>query len=64
LEIRASVRRAVTVRAQQPAAEPPKGQQEETKPEEGKKDETLEVYESIQVTGRDSDLLGVADSAS
>jgi outer membrane receptor protein involved in Fe transport len=39
-------------------------QKKEQKKEEEKKDETrLQVYDEIQVTGRASDMLGVADSA-
>ncbi|MES1242316.1 MAG: TonB-dependent receptor [Acidobacteriota bacterium] len=43
---------------------PPKEEKAEEKPAEtAKPDEPLQVYEAIQVTGRDSDLLEIADSA-
>jgi hypothetical protein len=37
---------------------------EQAQDQEQKQDETLQVYEEIQVTGRDSDMLEIADSAS
>lgn len=42
----------------------PAAAQEQKKEQEQEQEETLQVYEAIEVTGRDSDMLRIADSAS